>query len=166
VLPVETQLGACLSSVSVAYGRNNQAQQWTAFEPGAPATLQTLSELVPGGAYLVNVEGDCMLAHALGSIALYAGWNLIGWRDSQSEGGASIEAQVGACVANTNIAYGHDNQAKKWLAFQPGAPGFLQTLSAFSSAGGYLLNATADCLIASSDNSVEIYTGWNLFGWE
>lgn len=165
-LPIEDQIAACLPNVNVAYGRKNQAQQWTAFEPGAPAILQTLSEFVPGGGYLVNVDGNCTLTNGINTISLYTGWNLLGWRNSQGTGGVLIEAQLGTCLETTNVAYGHENQAKEWLAFEPGAPDFLQMLREFVSGGGYLVNTSASCTISSGANSVPVYYGWNLFGWE
>jgi hypothetical protein len=66
--------------VNVAYGRDNAANEWIAFEPGAPDFLQTLTEFVPGGGYLVNADSTCTIDAGANIITLYSGWNLIGWR--------------------------------------------------------------------------------------
>jgi hypothetical protein len=152
--------------VNVAYGRDNATQQWTAFEPGAPTVLQTLSEFVPGGGYLVNVSGNCVISNGINTVSLFTGWNLVGWRDSQGQSGVPIASELGDCIDSTSIVYGHNNETKEWLAFQPGAPAPLQTLLEFTSGGGYLLNASGNCTISSGPNTVTTYAGWNLFGWE
>jgi hypothetical protein len=65
----------------------------------------------------------------------------------------------------TNVAYSHDNFAKEWHGFQPGAPAALQTLTEFVAGGGYFVNTSGNCTINSGPNIINMYTGWNLFGW-
>ncbi len=76
-----TQLGECLAVTNIAYGRDNQADIWLAFEPGGPPALQTLTEFVPFGGYYVHTSADCTISSGINVIDLYAGWNLIGWRE-------------------------------------------------------------------------------------
>jgi hypothetical protein len=89
----------------------------------------------------------------------------IGAYEIEEEADEGIEEQLGECLAVTNVAYGRDNQAGVWLAFEPGAPPALQTLTAFEPFGGYYVNTNADCTIDSGINMIELYEGWNLIGW-
>jgi hypothetical protein len=79
--------------------------------------------------------------------------------------GLLIEGQLGACLEVTNVAYSHDNVTKEWGGFQPGAPASLQTLTEFVPGGGYFVNTSGNCTISSGPNVINMYTGWNLFGW-
>jgi hypothetical protein len=65
----------------------------------------------------------------------------------------------------TSVAYGHDNQAKAWKAFEPGAPDFLQTLPEFGALNGYFIYTTGECTIALPSGTLHLYPGWNLIGW-
>ncbi|MFQ5879452.1 MAG: hypothetical protein ACE5IZ_04695, partial [Dehalococcoidia bacterium] len=76
-----------------------------------------------------------------------------------------IEDQLGDCLAVTNVAWGHDNQAKVWLGFFPGQPLFLQDLTEFIAGAAYLVNVSADCTINLGANVIALYVGWNIFGW-
>ncbi len=166
-LPIEDQLGSCLDNVNIAYGRDNAGNEWLAYEPEAPVFLQTLHEFGAGSGFLVNLATDCTITSGVNNIPLYAGWNLFGWRDVLGQQGeVELEDQLGACFGSTNIAYGHDNQSKTWLAFEPGAPDFLQTLHELALGGGYLINVTAGCVISDGPNNVPLAGGWNLFGWQ
>ncbi|MFQ5880811.1 MAG: choice-of-anchor Q domain-containing protein, partial [Dehalococcoidia bacterium] len=79
--------------------------------------------------------------------------------------GLAIEHQLGECLPVTSVVWGHDNQAKQWLGFFPGQPAFLQDLTEFVPGDGYLVNVSADCTISSGLNTINLYAGWNLFGW-
>ncbi|MFQ5878787.1 MAG: hypothetical protein ACE5IZ_01230 [Dehalococcoidia bacterium] len=79
-MPIEQQLGACLAVTTVAWGHDNQTKEWLGFFPGGPAFLQDLTEFVPGSAYQVNVTADCTISFGPNVIALYTGWNVVGWR--------------------------------------------------------------------------------------
>ncbi len=46
-----------------------------------------------------------------------------------------IEVQLGDCLDEIDIVWGHDNTSKQWLAFKPGALAELQTLHASRRAG-------------------------------
>ncbi len=81
-------------------------------------------------------------------------------------GGLAIKGQLGACLAVTNIAWTHANQTKQWSSFDPDVPDFLQGVTGFLAGGGYFVNVSANCTIASGDNNISLYTGWNLFGWQ
>jgi CSLREA domain-containing protein len=77
-----------------------------------------------------------------------------------------IEQQLGDCLDEINIVWGHNNETKQWLAFQPGAPPELQALRAFHARGGYFIHANDHCTIAAPfPNEHPIYPGWNLIGW-
>lgn len=77
-----------------------------------------------------------------------------------------VEEQLGDCADVTNIAWSFDNQAKEWKSFSPGEPDFLQTLTEFTAGGGYFINLSGNCTINSGSNTFNLYTGWNLFGWQ
>ena len=77
----------------------------------------------------------------------------------------SIQDQLGACLAATNIAWSFNNQTKAWSSFDPDLPPALQSLTLFASLGGYFVNTSANCTIAAGANNIPLYTGWNLFGW-
>jgi hypothetical protein len=76
-----------------------------------------------------------------------------------------IVDQLDACYAVTNVAYGYDNSTKSWRGYEPGALDFLQNFNLFNVGGGYLVNVSSNCTIAVGDNNINLYTGWNLFGW-
>ncbi|MBI2912525.1 MAG: hypothetical protein HYY03_01235 [Chloroflexi bacterium] len=77
----------------------------------------------------------------------------------------SIQDQLGACLAVTNIAWSLNNQTKAWSSFDPDLPPALQSLTQLVSRGGYFVNTSADCTITIGADSILLYTGWNLFGW-
>ena len=77
----------------------------------------------------------------------------------------SIQDQLGACLAVTNIAWSLNNQTKAWSSFDPDLPPALQSLTLFASLGGYFVNTSANCTITVGADSILLYTGWNLFGW-
>ncbi len=76
-----------------------------------------------------------------------------------------IVDQLDACHAVTNVAYGYDNTTKSWKGYEPSALDFLQTLILFNVGGGYLVNVSSNCTITVGGNNINLYTGWNLFGW-
>ncbi|MFQ5879453.1 MAG: choice-of-anchor Q domain-containing protein [Dehalococcoidia bacterium] len=76
-----------------------------------------------------------------------------------------IEDQLGDCFDVTSAAWGHDNQAKVWQGFFPGQPLVLQDLTEFLAGAAYLVNVSANCTVSFGANAVNLYTGWNLFGW-
>ena len=79
-LPIERQLGACLTATEAAWTLDNTSKQWLGYQPGAPAELQDLREFVSGGAYFVKTSNDCTITSGPYKIALTADWNLFGWR--------------------------------------------------------------------------------------
>ncbi len=164
-LEIEGQLEGCFEATNIVYGHNNQTEQWLAFEPGAPDFLQTLTELVAGGGYLINLETTCQMSAGASSLSLYPGWNIFGWPLAEPTSGGDIEEHLEFCLSSVNIANGMNNQTKVWATYEPGAPDFLQTLGEFVRGGGYFINASSDCHLAFGNNHFNIYTGWNLFGW-
>ncbi len=76
---IEEQLGDCLSVTNILWGRDNIAEEWLAYEPGAPDFLQTLPELEPGGGYLINLGDFCTIDDGVNFIPMAPCWNLFGW---------------------------------------------------------------------------------------
>ncbi|MFQ5880258.1 MAG: hypothetical protein ACE5IZ_08815 [Dehalococcoidia bacterium] len=105
------------------------------------------------------------LAIGLGALLLLFSRSGPARSDDAPAGGLPIEQQLGKCLAVTNVAWGHDNQDKVWQGFFPGGPRFLQDLTQFVPGGGYLVNVSADCTVNTGSTSIDLYTGWNLFGW-
>jgi hypothetical protein len=77
----------------------------------------------------------------------------------------AIEGQIGDCLDEIDIVWGHDNTTKEWQAFEPGAPMDIQTLHVFSAGRGYFIHANDHCTIASYPNERPVSPGWNLIGW-
>jgi hypothetical protein len=96
-------------------------------------------------------------------------WPNWGYVLQEEPGDFPIEEQLGECLEFTNIVWGRDNIAGEWLAFQPGAPDFLQTLPELEAGGGYLINVSDSCTIEDGllgFNFIPLAPGWNLFGWQ
>jgi hypothetical protein len=81
-------------------------------------------------------------------------------------GGLPIEQQLGDCLPFTNVVWGHDNQDKIWFGYDPGVPDVLQTLTQFEEGEGYVINLSAPCTLNVNGTQIQMYAGWNLFGWD
>ncbi len=77
-----------------------------------------------------------------------------------------IEQQLGNCLPVTNVAWGYDNQNKVWFGYDPDVPDVLQTLTQFEPGKGYILNVSAPCTLNVNGHQIQMYVGWNLFGWD
>ncbi|MBI2912576.1 MAG: carboxypeptidase regulatory-like domain-containing protein [Chloroflexi bacterium] len=80
--------------------------------------------------------------------------------------GLPIEQQLGSCLAMTNVSWSFANQPKVWSSFDPDLPDSLQGFVEFLAGSGYFVNVSANCTIVSGNNNIQLYTGWNLFGWQ
>ncbi|MFQ5878963.1 MAG: hypothetical protein ACE5IZ_02155 [Dehalococcoidia bacterium] len=174
-VPIEGQVASC-GAVELVWGFRNDTKRFNSFAPAFPAA-SNLTVMIRGSGYWIRTNGDCTLTFGSSSYALYDGWNLIGWLESEvaavapgNEAGASqaeppIAGQLGACADQVTTAWGYDNQAKEWLGFEPGAPGFLQTLNEFVAGGGYWVSIEGDCDLEAPTVAHKLYDGWNLIGW-
>ncbi len=93
-VPIEDQIGACLSSTDVVWGFDNQTKEWSSFAPEAPLPLQTLLEFEVGRGYFIHVSNDCAVNWPNNAMELIAGWNLIGWQPTGLEGGVLATFEV------------------------------------------------------------------------
>jgi hypothetical protein len=78
--PVEEALAPILDSLSVVWGFDNRTKAWRVYDPRA-AQGSTLRALRDGHGYWIELHEDAVLTHMGRRQPLYAGWNLVGWRE-------------------------------------------------------------------------------------
>ncbi len=79
-LPIEAQLGDCLTVTNIAWAHNNQTKQWASFDPDLPPALLGLTQFLPNGGYFAYTIANCTINSGANVVPLYTGWNLFGWR--------------------------------------------------------------------------------------
>lgn len=118
---------------------------WERYIVGGPDFLNTLTDVVPGKGYWVEMSVDAELSldgpPIEDPISLMVDWNLVGFNSvAEMDRADALASIAGYC----NAAWGYD-PASGWEKYVEGGPDFLNNLVSFKPGRGYWIDARPGC---------------------
>jgi hypothetical protein len=133
----------------MAYGASGADPVWQRFSPEAPAFTNDLAQLMPQQGYWLRLAAPASLT-VLGnllrpaSVALRAGWNLVGYPSLEPRAIATALAGIADRVACV-YAYDAATPDAPWRLYDPGAAPPVDEIVTLRPGVGYWIQALADC---------------------
>jgi hypothetical protein len=153
--PTDSDLAAALSSIEgqysevFAYDAFDSDTPWEHHTPGAPAPLNDLTAIQPQRGYWLRMSAAATLFVAgeplsPASIALKAGWNLVGYPSQTTRPVATALASI---AGQYDVVYAYDNATPSghWKTYNVNASPPTNDLAEMVAGEGYWIHATADC---------------------
>ncbi len=150
LIPGDESPAAVLASVAGKYNSAwayapGQTNPWLSYDPDVPPFLNTLTAIDEKMGVWLNMKEAAILTvtgtqPGSTEIAIFQGWNFIGYPSDQTRSVPNVLAGVSY---NSAWAYDPSLAPSPWQSYDPDVPPFLNTLQQFTPKRGYALNASA-----------------------
>lgn len=125
---------------------NGATQAWDSFRPGSPAFLQSIDELVAGGAYFFSMTGSVTWQMPVegvlgGTQTISVGFTAIGWVGPDGDPQDVLDAIANAGVVVVFFRFNAGTQG--YDSFRPGSPAFLQSINDISQFDVFFIQASS-----------------------